>query len=222
MKFNRNDLIVNSGDPIAATSAEIEQSPVLRRATPSIAWKHGGELTRRVLEKMPITGKYRHVSIDTKVSYLMNGWSPSIPGWHTDGVPRGKSLSSTSKDLPNIQAQENMQSPLYHLVVLGVNPTLFIRERNIEVPVPSEPSRELYSDMTSFLDASTLTKYEIELGKIYSWDWWELHAAQWSKDSGWRYLMRVTESNQIEPNVDLNEVFRSQNQVYVNGSEVGW
>lgn len=70
-------------------SPVVEATPVLRRSSLEAAVQFGGPAVRELLEAVQLVGDKKYVSVDTKVTFLMPGWYPAIPGWHTDGVPRG-------------------------------------------------------------------------------------------------------------------------------------
>lgn len=59
-------------------------------------------------------------------------------------------------------------------------------------------------------------------GQVVEWDWWELHTAQQARAPGWRYLIRVTETDYLEPQKDLRLVLRNQQQVYLPTEKFGW
>lgn len=226
--FNRSELI--KGNSIESPMAlEIENTPTLRQASLDMAIRYGGSLTRRALSAMEFTNTKKNIVVDTKVHYLMKDWSPSIPGWHTDGVPRGKELNPAGKDEPYILSQETsgISRTVYHLMVCGdVSLTKFIQERNILLDVPDTPSRELYAMLTRQINErvakGNLHEIRAEANRVYTWDFWETHSAEWAIGTGWRFLIRVTETDYIKPRTELNDIFRFQNMVYVKSDEVGW
>lgn len=79
------------GNSIPEPSQElIEASLNLRQASLEDAARYGGAITREALGAMNLRGDRKYVIVDTKIHLLMPGWVPAIPGWHTDGVPRGE------------------------------------------------------------------------------------------------------------------------------------
>jgi len=219
MLFNRN--IPHIGEPIEQPSEELIKNTLgLHNASLDDALKYGGELTRAALGAMDLQMTKKHIIVDTKIHMLLPGMCPAIPGWHTDGVPRGSSLDPTAKQAPNIQAQEEMDSPIFHLLVTGTSClTQFIHQSNIDLEVPSKPDSKLYSMVTkqvnNLVDKGELTTYEAPSCTPVMWDWWELHTGVPAKHHEWRFLIRVTETNIQEPKKDLRDIIRIQQQGYM-------
>ncbi|QYC52552.1 hypothetical protein [Salmonella phage SSBI34] len=222
MKFNRG--VVKFGNKIEKPSQDdIKNTQGLWNASFDDAFRFGGDLTRAALQAMNLHGDRKHIVVDVKTHMLMPGMIPAIPGWHTDGVPRGGKMSP-AKGEPNIHMQEQASSPRYHLLVVGGDcPTKFIHSRNLNlnVDVPN-----LYTGISSqvaemeqqgFIDA-----YDAPDGQVVEWDWWEIHTAQQARAPGWRYLIRVTETDYLEPQTDLRLVLRNQQQVYLPTEKFGW
>ncbi|CCI88662.1 phage protein [Yersinia phage phiR1-RT] len=223
MLFNRNEVKVENSVH-SFTQADIKDTPGLWNAPLEIAINFGGKITQEALSSMNLTYEYKHIIVDVKTHLLQPGMFPAIPGWHTDGVPRGGSMSP-AKGSPDINMQENARAPKYHLMVLGIDcPTIFIKNRNVEVELLDTNLSSLYKSLTQKVkaDINLYDTYEIEPGFIYEWDWWELHTAQAARQSGWRYLIRVTETDYFEPQTDLNQIFRRQQQVFLPSTEFGW
>ncbi|MBM4575655.1 hypothetical protein GS415_04885 [Rhodococcus hoagii] len=88
-----------------------------------------------------------------------------------------------------------------------------------QVDMDAEDDRSLYSSM----DTTVNTLLEIEYAawstfrtqpdRIYTWDWWSVHRAIPAEDTGWRLLIRVTETDYIPPRTE--GFIRRQNQVYI-------
>ena len=208
---------------------EIENTPTLRQASLDTALRFGGTLTRKAIGAMNLTNSRKYIVVDTKIHFLMKGWCPSIPGWHTDGVPRGKELNPAGSGLPDIGSQAIIKNrpPIYHLLVCGSNSlTNFIEDRNIELEVPDEPTDYLYAaitkDVKEKLAYRKINTFTLPECQVITWDWWELHSAEWASERGWRYLIRVTETDDIVPRRKLEEVFRYQNMIFVKSDEIGW
>ena len=225
MLFNRNEL--QFGVPIEQPSQELIKNTLgLHNASLDDALKYGGELTRSAIGAMNLTMKKKHIIVDTKIHMLIPGMCPAIPGWHTDGVPRGNSLDPTVKDKPNIHAQEEMDSPVFHLLVTGESClTRFIKERNFELRVPNEPSTLLYKTVShqvnEKINNKELTTFEAPSCTPVMWNWWEIHTGIPAKHHEWRFLIRVTESDIQEPKRDLRDIIRIQQQGYMP-TEFGW
>jgi hypothetical protein len=219
MRFNRNEVI--KGGSIEQPSEELVKNTLgLHNASLDDALKYGGELTRAAIGAMNLKFDKKHIVVDTKIHMLLPGMCPAIPGWHTDGVPRGVSLDPTAKQKPDIHAQEQLESPRFHLLVTGESClTSFIRERDVELDVPGVPSTELYRMVSRQVEKKLthleLTEYDIPSCTAAEWDWWTLHTGKPATKHEWRFLIRVTETDIQAPKTDLREVIRTQQQGYM-------
>lgn len=225
MLFNRSNPAF--GKAIEQPSEELVKNTLgLHNASLEDALKYGGELTRAAIGAMNLQLTKKNIIVDTKIHMLLPGMCPAIPGWHTDGVPRGNSLDPTVKQAPNIHAQEEMDSPIFHLLVTGESClTSFIKERNFKLEVPNEPSTKLYQTVSKQVNEKVktgeLTSYEAPSCVPIMWDWWEIHTGIPAKKHEWRFLIRVTESDIQEPKTDLRDIIRTQQQGYMP-MEFGW
>ncbi|PKR83515.1 hypothetical protein [Heyndrickxia camelliae] len=225
MLFNRNEPVF--GKPIEQPSQELVKNTLgLHNASLEDALKYGGDLTRAAIGSMNLTMKKKYIIVDTKIHMLIPGMCPAIPGWHTDGVPRGANLDPTAKQAPNIHAQEEMDSPIFHLLVTGTSClTKFIKDRNIDLAVPDEPDTKLYKMVSSQVNQKVLNgeleTYEAPSCVPVMWDWWEVHTGIPAKHHEWRFLIRVTESDIQQPKTDLRDIIRTQQQGYMP-MEFGW
>lgn len=224
MKFNRGE--VQFGNKIEKPSQDdIKNTQGLWNASFDDAFRFGGDVTRAALQAMNIRGDKKHIVVDVKTHMLMPGMIPAIPGWHTDGVPRGGKTLSPASGAPHIHMQIGADSPRYHLLVVGGNcPTKFIASRNINLVTENLPN--LYAGISSQVcemdNKGLLDTYDAPDGQVVEWDWWELHTAQQARSPGWRYLIRVTETDYLEPQKDLRLVLRNQQQVYLPTEKFGW
>lgn len=228
IRFNRTPLVVGQHLGYEPSNDLIKATPALWQATLDTAVQYGGDLTRDALSAMNIRGDRKHIVVDTKVHMLMPGFIPAIPGWHTDGVPRGPEKNPAGKGAPDIAAQKEMdeRKPRFHLMVAGPAdcPTRFCTEQDLELDVPDVPDPSLYamvSGQMHDLQHPDLKTYEASPGTVYEWDWWQLHTAIRSRSHGWRFLIRVTESDHHVPQKEIAKVIRTQQQVYVP-EEFGW
>lgn len=225
MKFNRNGVQV--GNSIEDPSDDVIKDTLsLWNCTPEDAITYGGDLTRAALSAMTLKNDRKYVIVDTKIHMLMPGFGPGIFGWHTDGVPRGEDLNPASKGAPNIHAQEQMEdrAPRYHLLVTGdICPTRFVSTRNVEFDVPAEPTHDLYKLLSHEVNSKigTFDTFDTRPSEVVTWDWWNVHCVQRARGYGWRYLIRVTETDFIQPQTDLRQIIRKQNQVYIPET-FGW
>lgn len=224
VEFNRT--LPKLGNSIEEPSQElIETSLNLRQVSLEDAVRYGGPITREALGAIKLHGDRKYVVVDTKVHLLMPGWIPAIPGWHTDGVPRGEEMNPGGKGKPNLRAQEEglVTAPRYHLLVTGTHcPTLFMNEKR-SFDVDLDLSSSLYSELTrqvKELDGNFET-LATPASTVVEWNWWNIHAAQQAHGRGWRYLIRVAETDHIAPRTNPADFIRTQNQVYAP-SDFGW
>ncbi|MEI9553823.1 hypothetical protein [Enterobacter hormaechei] len=224
MKFNRGE--VQFGNKIEKPSQDdIKNTQGLWNASFDDAFRFGGDVTRAALQAMNLRGDKKYIVVDVKTHMLMPGMIPAIPGWHTDGVPRGGKSLSPAAGAPHIHMQIGSDSPRYHLLVVGGDcPTKFIASRNINLVTENLPN--LYAGISSQVcemdNKGLLDTYDAPDGQVVEWDWWELHTAQQARAPGWRYLIRVTETDYLEPQKDLRLVLRNQQQVYLPTEKFGW
>lgn len=218
--FNRN--LMKSGNWIEQPPTDlVKNTPNLFRASMQDALLYGGELTRAALSAMNIRNDRKYVVVDTKVHMLMPGMYPAIPGWHTDGVPRPQ------KDKPDLSLQETDRPVRYHLLVTGEGClTEFISDGRVKLNVPVEPSASLYKviseQVNEKLEKGELSKFQVNSCQVIEWDWWDLHQGIAATKHEWRFLIRVAETDYLQPLKDLREILRTQNTVYVKSAEYGW
>jgi hypothetical protein len=187
------------------------------------AAKYGGDVTRSALMAISLTGTYKYVTVDTKVHMLMPGMNPSIPGWHTDGVPRDENNRPIGPDVPDQFRQEELRSPKYHLMVLGESDsrTEFVAHP-LMLDMPVGGSYDMYRMMSEQVEANTeKTTFAVEYGQIATFGWWDMHRGIPAQSKGWRFLIRVTESDYLAPLTDLRSIIRTQIQAYVT-PKFGW
>lgn len=222
--FNQN--LPKVGASIEEPSQElIETSLNLRQVSLEDAARYGGPITRAALGAIKLHGDRNYVVVDTKVHLLMPKFVPAIPGWHTDGVPRGVEMNPAGKGKPNMRAQVEglVTAPRYHILVTGTHcPTLFMNEPK-EFDVNLDLDSDLYANLTRQVNElnGEFETFATPASTVVEWDWWNLHTAQLSTGRGWRYLIRVAETDHIVPRTDPADFIRTQNQVYVT-NEFGW
>jgi hypothetical protein len=228
--YTFNTTRVKAGRSMPTPSQDaIENSLNLRQVGLEDAARYGGSVTRSALGLLDLVGDRKYTVVDTKVHFLMPGMCPAIPGWHTDGVPRGVDLDPSGNDAPVLDAifDGTQTAPRYHLLVTGtLCPTRFL------LPPASFTHGELVGDNPSDLYANMTrsvnnTGYpdkfflDTEDSRMYQWDWHNIHTAQTATARGWRYLIRVTETDYIKPRTNPADFIRTQNNVYTP-IEFGW
>lgn len=224
--FNRNPFKLGKSIE-QPTLNEIKNTLSLWNADLEDALKYGGELTRAAIDALDLKFDRKYIIVDTKIHMLIPNFYPAIPGWHTDGVPRGEKLDPSFKGKPNIFAQENMSDTRFHLLVTGEGCLTQFIDGKIDLEVPNEPNYDLYKIIDS------VVKDHIEHGQLnesvftvptctaIEFDWWNLHTGVRAKKHEWRFLIRVTETDHMQPQTDLRQIIRTQQQVYVP-ENFGW
>lgn len=201
----------------------IEATPNLSRASLQNALLFGGPLVTWALEKCPLVGDRPHTIVDTKVTLLLPGFIPAIPGWHTDGVPRGKDWDPYGTGTPSMQAQVRQESeegkfPRFHTLIVG-NPCV---TEFVDVPVQLDlrhsEDPDLYKEVSTLINQGDYPTIFHPVGQWISWSWWNIHRAVPAQKRGWRLQMRVAEM--YHPPLETGFI-RAQSQVYVP-EEFGW
>lgn len=230
MRFNEQSVI--KGGALASEPSQelIEATPNLRQASLTDAALYGGPLVRRALDALKLDMQHEHVIVDTKVNFLMRGMVPAIPGWHTDGVPRKSAESepnpaSSGAPVPSLMDSGDISAPTYHLLWAGADaPTEFV-DAPFAMNTYNLGHPDLYSDMDKLVGGlikdARLGSTEIERHRWHRWGWKSVHRATPAKERGWRFLIRVTETDHIEPRVGPSEFLRTSSAVYVERS-FGW
>lgn len=213
---------------------EIKNTLGLWNASVEDAVRYGGEVTRQALSVVPFRNDRKYVVVDTKIHMLMKGQSPAIPGWHTDGVPR-QPTGEPFGGPPNLIMQDEactptgvkLRPPHYHLLVTGKHCLTQYVDEPFAVPLADDvaQSPQLYAKLTEFVNTTApyglLKVEEFPSCQVSTWDWWLVHQGVPSTGAEWRFLMRVTETDYIQPQTDLRQVLRTQQNVYVP-TEFGW
>ena len=235
VSFNRNPLI--TGKTIEAPDESlVKQTLGLWNVSVEDALKYGGELTRAAIGAMNLRNDRKYIVVDSKVHMLMEGFYPAIPGWHTDGVPRGVERDPGGKGLPNIFAQDepgDLRPPRYHLLVTGSGClTEFITTREVDLEIPDFPTINLYrlihQQLEAMLEQRVKETYKREdfvsqySNQVVEFDWWDLHRGIAATKKEWRFLIRVAETDYIQPQTDLRTAIRTQSNVYVEAGNYGW
>lgn len=221
-RFNRSVLGV-TGEIEEPSQDLIENTMNLRQCSLDDAMRYGGPITRSAIGAMYLREDRKHIVVDTKVNFLLPGFVPAIPGWHTDGVPRGADLNPGGSGAPDLRAQVDgkISAPRYHLLVTGTHSqTRFMNKPTV---LTVENGHNLYQSMSREVNKikDPMAFFDAPSCKVVEWDWWSIHAAVPATARGWRYLIRVTETDHIEPRTDPADFIRTQTQVYVP-AEFGW
>jgi hypothetical protein len=199
---------------------EIKNEPMIFSGDPNFAHHQGGPLTKEILRKVLKDEMYLavamfanendfHTVIDTRVTMTMPGMYPSIPGWHCDDVPRGKSHGQPVLHGINPFVQ-------HFMVILSdqedaVSCTEFVTE-------PFEVDADLANVWGSVDRAVERDKPKtgfLSQGEIIRFNQEAIHRASITKTAGWRYFFRAS----VTHRKPANEI-RKQVQVYASAN--GW
>ena len=195
---------------------EIRMLPQFFHADPSAVHRVGGPFLRHFLERVPLTGKFKYVSIDTRTHMLMPRMFPCIPGWHCDDFYRH---GGRQPDLVNVMEEA---PSMHHAVVFGnTSLTEFVAEP-IELPAPDEISnpddRPIYSLYHRMIEERGPSVRPVQSGEVVTFGPLVFHRGIQASEAGWRHFIRLTESDHWKP---ANEI-RMQTQVYLTDPFYEW
>jgi hypothetical protein len=188
--------------------------PQLLRCSPD--YSHGHEGLEHIIKavKQALRSQWTHISIDTRLSMLMPGMYPCIPGWHCDDFYRP---NGGQPDLRNAPPAEHI------CVVLGnCSLTRFVNEPlNLPLPEPGDyelRSQTLYEIAHRRIEILEPQTVQVKANEIWRFDQLTWHRGEPATEIGWRYFLRLTGSNHW---TTLNQI-RTQTQVYLTKPFAGW
>lgn len=233
MRFNRTPL-VPGGRIEQPSMAEIRATQSLWQAPLEVAVKYGGPITRAAIAAASLGNDRRYCMVDSKIHMLMPGFYPAIPGWHTDGAPRGAGLDARKQgapalfaqefaEPPNLRLQEDHPANRYHALVTGEHCLTEFMFNAQDIEVPEELTPKLYGILDAKIEAEQIgSRGRVNGCQMVAFDWWHLHRAMPSSAHEWRYFIRITETDYWPPSTDLASILRTQQQVYLVGASFGW
>jgi len=145
------------------------------------------------------------IIIDTRTHMLKPGWYPCIPGWHLDEVQRDE---NDNLDWENDKRKDHF---------------LFIIDEGTG-SLTEFAEGDYYNRISNYTELNEVIKNEepdtftAEAGRIYHFTNRDAHRGMPATGSGWRYFFRATIGTQRE---FRNEI-RTQTQVYIPATDVGW
>lgn len=216
--FNRNP--IQLGETMEQPPQDLIKNTFgLYNASMEDAIKFGGDLTREALKAIKLKNNRKYVVVDTKIHMLMPGFMPAILGFHTDGVPRPQ------KDKPDISLQEGKEENIYHLIVTGEGCLTEFINTPLNIDVLHNCTSDLYKGIDQHVrylkpEENNLI-FTAPTCQVLTWNWWDIHRAVIAKKHEWRFLIRVAETNTQQPLMNLREVLRTQQQVYLPET-FGW
>lgn len=113
--------------------------------------------------------------------------------------------------------------PQYHLLVTGSHCSTLFLDGSIDLDLPEgTPARDFYKQVSGQVGRDTAVPRKASpASEVVEFGWWDIHTAVAASTFGWRFLIRVTETDWLTPQRDLRQVMRAQQQVYVP-LEFGW
>ena len=218
------------------TTEEIKNEPMLFQADWDFATRFGGPLTRRILTTLRNTPEFNNayqlahsnklnLVIDTRVNMVMQGWYPSIPGWHCDDVPRSEKYAqpdfSQRKDACQhftIVLSDTDMPDLF--TGAGVSGTEYLTTPTTLSVDPEAVWKSVDSLLNDMLAAEVLgpspTKF-LKDGELLQFNQQALHRTSPARVAGWRLFFRCSFTYRKA----TNEV-RRQAQAYIPLDKAGW
>jgi len=175
------------------------------------AHKSTAPLTNRILDELNILNVLTDdLVIDTRVTMLMPGTYPSIPGWHCDDFPR-----SFDTGQPDLKSKDKTR----HIMCLlstteGISGTKFITNQvTLDLDV-NNVWHDLHEKIENFSTPNKIR--QAKEGELILFNQEATHTAVPATKAGWRLFFRASKTHRRV----MNQI-RNQVQVYVphNG---GW
>lgn len=194
---------------------DIRAFPQFYRCSPRFALPRANPDLRAAIEYVlasALTRHWKHISIDTRISMLMPGMYPCIPGWHCDDFwrPTGQQ--------PDLGSAPDME---HVAVVFGATSfTRYVKEP-IELGLPTAEALDgqpLYRVMHEAIETLRPQTFQVRDGEAWRFTQRSWHRGESATERGWRCFFRLTGSDHLEP---VNEV-RTQSQVYLTEPFSGW
>lgn len=207
MKFN--DLPIQVA-VVETSVGDLREYPQVLRGGPAFVKSLGHASLGRLVDLCAslLLLHWDHVSIDTRLSMLMPGMYPCIPGWHCDDFYRPNGGQPDLERAP----------PAEHLVLIlgNCSRTRFVAEP-MELPLP-DAGEPIYRTMHRRIEMLSPRTFQVESGQVWRFGPRAWHKGEPATEAGWRYFLRLTGSNHWTA---LNQR-RTQTQVYLTEPFVGW
>lgn len=197
---------------------QIKNEPMLFNCDLEGALRLGGPITHAFLAALPEDWQ-SDVVIDSRVHMLMPGWTPCIPGWHHDDVPRGGSNNQPIYD--RLHDAEHLMG----LVNGDIAATRFlvgpvvVSEAHSKALVYKEWSQEINRQIAT--GSPNFKVMSAPSGRLIQFDCYAFHTGVPAIENGWRWFIRVSRKSQRLDKPLTNEL-RRQVQVYMEFPEQGW
>lgn len=201
----------------------LNKEPMFYKSHISFVRKHAGPVTASFLACLP--SGWEDCVIDSRTHMLMNGWYPSIPGWHHDDVPRPPVPEGShflTAPQPDYDNPKYRSEHLMGLVNAEICPTEFAIGECVMPAIPEGGLiyREWHNRVNELIAKGDMRSWKAESGKMIYFDCETFHQGTKAVGSGWRWFIRLTRSSDTVRS-PKNEI-RKQVQVYLEFPMEGW
>ena len=230
-EFNRNHKVIKTISDFqkGVKIKDMEKEQGMYSATPEFCRKHGGPITKKLLEHVPIeylkeaSQKGLYPNIDVRIQRLYPGNYPAYPGWHCDAQFRETYFGQPKTEMTQLSN---------HLIATvstdeyGISTTEFIDEEiTIDIdhydPTEGEPFWKIVdTKIRQMNEAKKLSTWTMPQGQLTTFDCWTLHHAKPATKRGWRLFFRV--SMWYRPNLEDGKLSK-QESIYIDINQpTGW
>lgn len=193
---------------------EITEEPMFFNCDMKFAYENGGPITKDFIEAAPVD--FWGGTFDSRVHMLKKGFSPCIPGWHLDSIPRTK---------PNNQPNLEERGYSEHVMAIygdNVAATEFLMA-DVEFASEIYNSEHVYQDLDSVV-AHWYKNWDITIarampGELIYFNQDSIHRGVPAVGDGWRWFGRA--SLDSRNGKETNKI-RKQTQVYLPVYNQGW
>lgn len=143
------------------------------------------DYVRAVLDAVRLEGRHRRVVVDVKVSRIVPGRHPCIPGWHCDGV-----LDPDHPSRPEV----------HHLFVTGTACLTEFVAAPVELDIgPARSPQAFLAALNRQLEALDPPVRSAPSCTVVTYGRFDLHRGAVGKGHETRLLVRVTETDLLQP-----------------------
>jgi hypothetical protein len=155
------------------------------------AMKNSNDLVTHIIKQAPLSNKHKRVVVDVKYHYMRRGHYACIPGWHLDGSENTRGLDKKPE--------------LHHLFVAGDHALTEFISHPVDIPIPENTKFSTISkEVGAALDQLNVGVFQVPNCRFVTYDDKYFHRAGKAVDNGPRILVRLTETDVIEPrNVEI-------------------
>lgn len=155
------------------------------------AINNSSDLVAHIIKQAPLAHKHKRVVVDVKYHDMKRDTYACIPGWHLDGSENTRGLDKKPE--------------LHHLFVAGDHALTEFISHPIDIPVPENTKFSTISkEVGAALDQTEVGIFQIPNCRYVTYDDKYFHRAAKAVDNGPRLLIRLTETDVIEPrNVEI-------------------